>query len=66
MRAVALWISLIFVAVVMLFAIFANITASNNITGASTANVTISNPFFWPVLVILVVVYLFVLFKYRD
>lgn len=65
MRAVALWVSLVFVAVVMVFAVLANL-GGNNITGAAVADVGVSNPFFWPVLVVLVVVYLFVLFKFRD
>ena len=65
MRAVALWVSLIFVAVVMIFATLANFS-TNNITGMATASANASNPFFWPVLVVLVVIYLFVLFKFRD
>lgn len=67
MRTAALWISLVFVAVVMVFAVMAfGFNGTNNITGAATANVTVTNPYFWPVLIILVAVYLFVLIKYRE
>ena len=67
MRTLALWISLIFVAIVMIFTVISvSLNPGNNITGASVSNLTSSNPYFWPVLVILVAVYLFVLIKYRD